>query len=314
MLRVSIRSAQKGEKLWHRPINTGLSTSPALDTNGTAYVMADDGYAYAIDNNNSLSWQHKIGGYSFSHPSPVMDSTGAVYMIGGQTVSLIFTGTHQGLLKSAWPMYRRDAALSGSQHPEDLETDTDGDGMSDRFEQRYGFDAHYFNDGSSDTDEDGYTDLQEFHARTDPLDVASIPADGTVVMRYYFDTGSGPGGWSNGLPSPQGQVEPMYEPALALDGSVYIGWNRRYAGEQNGAYFDAVDQNGHLLWRYEFKDDLSHVHNASGQAELSHAVVANDDSIHLGFKDYNPILRGRLYVHFKLRWISAMAIFPWSLE
>jgi hypothetical protein len=48
--------------------------------------------------------------------------------------------------------------------------DSDGDGMSDEFEEFYGLNPHDPSDASLDSDGDGLTNLQEFQAGTNPLD------------------------------------------------------------------------------------------------------------------------------------------------
>src|SRR4029079_610962 len=46
--------------------------------------------------------------------------------------------------------------------------DADGDGMPDAWETRYGLDPRSANTSSSDTDCDGYTDIEEYLNATDP--------------------------------------------------------------------------------------------------------------------------------------------------
>src|SRR5262249_42588623 len=46
--------------------------------------------------------------------------------------------------------------------------DSDGDGMPDGWERRYGLNPHDFSDGSADKDEDGYSNLEEYLNGTDP--------------------------------------------------------------------------------------------------------------------------------------------------
>ena len=58
---------------------------------------------------------------------------------------------------------------------EDLTTDTDYDGMPDYWEEEYNFDINDPTDADEDTDNDGFTNLEEFKAGTDPLDENSKP-------------------------------------------------------------------------------------------------------------------------------------------
>ncbi len=47
--------------------------------------------------------------------------------------------------------------------------DADHDGMSDIWEEKYGFDSSDPSDGSKDTDGDGYTNIEEFLNSTNPI-------------------------------------------------------------------------------------------------------------------------------------------------
>ena len=47
-------------------------------------------------------------------------------------------------------------------------TDTDGDGMTDVFEQAYGLDPDSAADANGDLDGDGYSNLEEYLQRTNP--------------------------------------------------------------------------------------------------------------------------------------------------
>ena len=53
--------------------------------------------------------------------------------------------------------------------------DTDGDGMFDIWERQYGFDPFDPNDADGDADGDGFTNRDEFLAKTDPRDALSHP-------------------------------------------------------------------------------------------------------------------------------------------
>lgn len=53
--------------------------------------------------------------------------------------------------------------------------DADNDGMSDEWERRFSLNAQSAADASDDPDGDGFTNLEEFQAKTDPKDRASHP-------------------------------------------------------------------------------------------------------------------------------------------
>lgn len=66
---------------------------------------------------------------------------------------------------------------NASQAPTD---DYDQDGLSNAWELKHGFDPINFSDAAFDIDGDGYTNLQEFLAGTDPKDPASVPTSSTA--------------------------------------------------------------------------------------------------------------------------------------
>lgn len=63
--------------------------------------------------------------------------------------------------------------------PEKTVVDTDGDGLPDEWEKKYGLDPAQ-NDADADKDGDGFTNAEEFAAGTDPADKSSHPD--------YFDS------------------------------------------------------------------------------------------------------------------------------
>lgn len=71
-----------------------------------------------------------------------------------------------------------DAAVcpfTGAKQPVVDELDTDGDGMPDAWERRYGLNPFDPSDAAQDLDGDGFTNLEEYLAGTDPTDPADFP-------------------------------------------------------------------------------------------------------------------------------------------
>jgi hypothetical protein len=77
-----------------------------------------------------------------------------------------------------------------------VQTDTDGDGMADWWEDEHGFNKFDPNDAAMDVDVDGQTNLGEFVAGTDPNDIDSVFAveevslNGEVVIRWQSVPGT----------------------------------------------------------------------------------------------------------------------------
>jgi hypothetical protein len=55
--------------------------------------------------------------------------------------------------------------------------DSDSDSMSDDWENQYGLNPNDPSDGGKDMDGDGYTNLQEYQAGTDPTSASSYPQE-----------------------------------------------------------------------------------------------------------------------------------------
>ena len=59
-----------------------------------------------------------------------------------------------------WPQYKSSPAP----------TDTDHDGMPDKWEDKYGLNSSDLSDGVTDKDGDGYTNVEEWLNSTDPTE------------------------------------------------------------------------------------------------------------------------------------------------
>lgn len=64
----------------------------------------------------------------------------------------------------------------------DVNADTDGDGIPDLWERKYGLNPHDVADASLDPDGDGFDNLAEYQAKTDPTDAKSHP-DRLTMLR-----------------------------------------------------------------------------------------------------------------------------------
>ncbi len=70
-----------------------------------------------------------------------------------------------------------------------FDDDDDGDGMPDEFETTYGLDP-LVDDAQGDLDSDGYTNLREYRAGTDPTDPESVPGEQGVSSIPLFPAAS----------------------------------------------------------------------------------------------------------------------------
>jgi len=84
--------------------------------------------------------------------------------------------------------------------------DADGDGMPDAWEKKFGFNLHDPSDAAADKDEDGFTNLEEFTAKTSPIDPddhpdylesvkVTLPLKETYLPFVFRKANQIPGGW-----------------------------------------------------------------------------------------------------------------------
>lgn len=84
--------------------------------------------------------------------------------------------------------------------------DGDGDGMADEWEKRYGFNPNDPSDAERDKDGDGFTNLEEYQAKTDPTDAKdhpdyldslkiALPLKQTYLSFVFTKATQVPGGW-----------------------------------------------------------------------------------------------------------------------
>lgn len=84
--------------------------------------------------------------------------------------------------------------------------DADGDGLPDEWEKKYGLNVNDPADASADKDKDGFTNLEEFQAKTDPTDpkdhpdyldslAIQLPLKETKMPFVFKKASQVPGGW-----------------------------------------------------------------------------------------------------------------------
>lgn len=182
---------QDGSTLW--TANTyGTSYTPAVAANGTIYVTNFGGAISAFSPTGELLWIQKVD-TEVSAP-PVIDRDGTLYYGSrtGQLYAVVDNGG--GLASTPWPMSRHDSAgtsyLCFNSNEFSVTADTDGDGINDCAELKYGLDPANPADAAQDPDGDGLTNAQEHAAGTQLNDADSDNDglnDGQEVLTHQTD-------------------------------------------------------------------------------------------------------------------------------
>ncbi len=104
--------ATVGGELWEFETGGGVSSSPAIGSDGTVYVGSMDAKLYAVNGKSGVNlWEFETGGIVLS--SPAIGSDGTVY-VGSTDKKLYAIKTNsKGLAKSPWPMRGQNARHTG---------------------------------------------------------------------------------------------------------------------------------------------------------------------------------------------------------
>ena len=65
---------------WTLALGDFVDSSPALAEDGTIYVGCDDGYLYAVNPDGTIKWKKRVGEGSYIFSSPLIDENGIIYI------------------------------------------------------------------------------------------------------------------------------------------------------------------------------------------------------------------------------------------
>jgi len=89
-----------------------VRSSPAIGSDGTVYVGADDDKLYAINGKSGVKlWEFEIG--RFVRSSPAIGSDGTVYVGADDNKLYAIKTDSKGLAKSPWPMRGQNPLHTG---------------------------------------------------------------------------------------------------------------------------------------------------------------------------------------------------------
>ena len=267
-----------GGPAWKNVIGGGLS-SPVIAPDGTIYMCGGSGYLYALNPNGSVKWTRYIGGTTRSTPAIADDGT--VY-IGGADKKVYAVNPNNSI---KWTY------LTGSDISSSPAIGADGTvyiGSKDAYLYALnpvtGARAWRFNTGgtihmcSPSVGSDGTVYIAgasgNLHA-VNPVDgtevwrfvtgdtIMSSPAlshDGSRVYigscdgyLYAVNTADGSRAWAVTVPLVRGSTSSS--PAVAPDGTIYVGSNGASVTQANGTLF-AISPAGAVLWQFETAYDI----------------------------------------------------------
>src|SRR5205814_357043 len=103
---------------WAYDLGGRIYSGPAVASDGTGYLGAENGRFAAVSASGAKVWEFVPGG-SFLATSPVMAPDGTIYVGNGQGMVFALRGSAPPAA-SPWPMFRRDALRRGAADPSGL--------------------------------------------------------------------------------------------------------------------------------------------------------------------------------------------------
>lgn len=180
-----LNAVKDGVLLWSKAIGGYGYTpnTPTVANDGTIYIGTAEGDFYAITEEGSIKWSSNVGQPITKYANIADDGT--VYLTLAKTTGdlgkdshenkvVAFYETNGGLLKqSPWPIQGGTKYNNYSVCSHSSIGDTDGDGLSDCLELKYGSDI-----SNSDSDSDGLSDWEEASIYYSSLTNADTDNDG----------------------------------------------------------------------------------------------------------------------------------------
>ncbi len=213
-----------GSKKWEFETGDTVKSSPAIGTDGTIYVGSSDNKLYAINSNGSEKWNFGTDGAVLS--SPVIASDGTVYF--GSMDGSVYAANSDGTMK--W------------------EYVTDGEVESS---PALGVDGTVYvgsNNGSLYAIAVDGLKKWEFKTGTGQIGSPAIGSDGTIYIGSYDNNlyAINPDGSKKWEFATGNHI--VATPAIGSDGIVYVG------SRDHGFY--AINPDGSIKWRLETGDEI----------------------------------------------------------
>lgn len=270
-----------------------VNSSPAIDADGVIYFGSDDKKLYALNPDGTLRSQYLTGGAVRS--SPVLGDDGRVYF--GSTDQHLHAAKAAGPLSDGpWPMFGHDARHTGRDSTASLPPAPSGVSASKneftnqvaiRWQTVPGRPSYEIWRHTSDEIE-GATRIAQFISDATHF-VDTTTAAGTVYYYWVRARNSLGAGAFSASDSGYRPIPPVGgliwafpaghqvhgSPAVAPDGTIYVGSTITNAWIDAASYLYALNSNGTFKWKYEM-----------GNRVFSSPAIAGDGTIYVGCNDY----------------------------